>query len=230
MVGLGAFFELEVTCRGEADPRTGYLMNITEIDQAVRAQALPIIERACHAQSQQPADPERALSEIMRALMAALPGRLYAVAWNLTPYHALSMTVASPEQLCLSQHFEFAASHRLHVDSMSAEENRRVFGKCHNPNGHGHNYRLQVTVAKPFGGELTMTDIERIVDGTVVQRFDHKHLNLDTAEFKELNPSVEHIARTCFELLRSPLLAVGGELRKVTVWETEKTSSTYPAI
>ena len=71
--------------------------------------------------------------------------------------------------------------------------------------------------------------LETLVRETVVDRFDHTHLNLDTDEFAELNPSVEHIARVCHALLADPVRAAGGCLEQVTVWETEKTSCTYPA-
>jgi len=229
MIGLGAYYELQVVCRGEPDTQTGYLMNITEIDKAVRDHALPVIERAFRTQTHRPNDPGQVLGEFTPLINAALGGSAVLVRWRLTPYHSIAMHVATPLQLSISQQFEFSASHRLHVPSMSDDENRRVFGKCNNPNSHGHNYRLEVTVAKPLDGMLTVTMLERVVDQTVIQRFDHKHLNLDTTEFASLNPSVENIAKTCHDLLLEPVRTVGGVLQSVKVWETEKTSSTYPA-
>ena len=139
------------------------------------------------------------------------------------------MQVTAQHQLAISQQFEFSASHRLHVPSISDAENRRVFGKCNNPHGHGHNYRLEVAVAKPLDAPFSLATLERIVDQSVIQRFDHKHLNLDTTEFASLNPSVENIAKVCFDLLRGPIDAAGGSLQRVKLWETEKTCSTYPA-
>ena len=136
-----------------------------------------------------------------------------------------------PDTALLTEHFEFSASHRLHVPALGDEENRRIFGKCNHPGGHGHNYRVAVTVAVPVGGApaAPVDALARIVGHWVIDRFDHKHLNADCAEFRELNPSVEHIAMTCHGLLRAPLAAEGLELRSVTVWETAKTGATYPA-
>jgi len=228
MIGLGAFYELQVVCRGEVDAQTGYLMNITEIDRAVREQALPIIERAFRTQNKEPNDAGAVLAEIIPIVNSSLGGSVVSVRWHLTPYHSISMQAAVPHQLNISQHFEFSASHRLHVPSMSDEDNRRVFGKCNNPHGHGHNYRVEVTVAKPLEGAFTLATLERIVDQRVIQRFDHKHLNLDTAEFALLNPSVENIAKMCFDLLQEPINAAGGSLQRVKLWETEKTFSSYP--
>jgi len=138
----------------------------------------------------------------------------------------------SQHRIVLSETFEFAASHRLHIPSLDAEANRALFGKCNNPNGHGHNYRIEVAVersvddaAAPFG----FADLEDVVGREVMARFDHKHLNLDCPEFRDLNPSVEHIARVCHDLLAPAVAARGAVLRHVRVWETEKTSCLYPA-
>jgi 6-pyruvoyltetrahydropterin/6-carboxytetrahydropterin synthase len=73
---------------------------------------------------------------------------------------------------------------------------------------------------------LSLPDLERIVHDTVIMRFDHTNLNLDCPEFESLNPSVEHIAGVCFELLDEPVRQTGAELHHVTIWETPKTSAT----
>jgi 6-pyruvoyltetrahydropterin/6-carboxytetrahydropterin synthase len=76
---------------------------------------------------------------------------------------------------------------------------------------------------------MTAAALEAIVMREVIDRFDHRHLNADCAEFAALNPSVENIARVCHGLLDAPVRSGGARLRRVTVWETEKTSATYPA-
>jgi 6-pyruvoyltetrahydropterin/6-carboxytetrahydropterin synthase len=76
---------------------------------------------------------------------------------------------------------------------------------------------------------FSVLDLERIVRTEVLDRFDHAHLNLDTEIFSDLIPSVEHIARICHELLEPEIRSARAELAHVTVWETEKTSCTYPA-
>ena len=135
--------------------------------------------------------------------------------------------------MILRETFEFAASHRLHLSHRSDGENRALFGKCNNPNGHGHNYRIAVSVEVPAEQSADarpgFAELERIVESEIMARFDHKHLNLDCPEFAMTNPSVENIARISFEVLAEPFAAAGGRLRDVEVWETEKTSCRYPA-
>jgi len=79
--------------------------------------------------------------------------------------------------------YTLSASHRLHTEALSAEENRTTFGKCNNPHGHGHNYRIEVTVAGPISADtgmvVNMTTLDAVVGNAVVARFDHMNLNLD---------------------------------------------------
>lgn len=232
LTGLGVFCEFEVRCRGEADSTTGYMMNISAIDAAVREHVLPIVSQAVQNRPAPPA--ERVLSDALAALQPALDHAVASVRWWVTPYYCLTMNAQTPDAVTISQQFEFAAAHRLHCASLSDAENDRIFGKCNNINGHGHNYRLEPVVAVPLdgsGGEpaMRLPDLERIVDQTVIQRFDHANLNQDLPEFRQINPSVEHIAKVCYDLLRDPITDAGGRLMRVTVWETEKTSCTYPS-
>lgn len=131
------------------------------------------------------------------------------------------------------QRFEIAAAHRLAVLTKSDAENREVFGKCANPHGHGHNYVIEPCVEiQVSAAGLTAVDLERAVDEAIIQPFDHKFLNVECAEFDQsrggVNPSVENISRVFYERLRPLIEGAGARLRHVTVWETEKTSSTYP--
>ena len=129
----------------------------------------------------------------------------------------------------VTQTFEFSAAHRLHVPAMSEEENRDYFGKCNNPSGHGHNYRVEVTMAgevsNPAGRVFPLPRFEEIVRREVIDRLDHKHLNADTPEFADLNPSVENITRTIWQLLDGRFAPA--RLRRVRVWETAKTYAEY---
>ncbi|MDW8262791.1 MAG: 6-carboxytetrahydropterin synthase, partial [Phycisphaerales bacterium] len=145
----------------------------------------------------------------------------------------LSLTACRLEQPMftrLSQKFEFSASHRLHNPSLSDEENRRIFGKCNNPLGHGHNYELQVTIrGRADGSDLIagLPELESIVHESVIARFDHRNLNLEVPEFAQRIPSVENIARVIYEILQPRFSAAGRELASVTVWETPKTWCEY---
>ncbi len=125
----------------------------------------------------------------------------------------------------LLRDYEFAASHRLAVEGLPDEANLALFGKCSNPNGHGHNYRLRVAVDPGHGPDALAVDLDAIVESSVLQHLDHKHLNLDTPYFSDRLPSVENIAITIHELMAaaldgSPLSFVG-----VRVWETDRTSA-----
>jgi 6-pyruvoyltetrahydropterin/6-carboxytetrahydropterin synthase len=129
--------------------------------------------------------------------------------------------------IALTQQFEFCAAHRLHCDGLSDEENMALFGKCSNPSGHGHNYVLAVTVeGRPdarTGIVLPPSVLEETVRQAVIERFDHKNLNLDVPEFRELNPSVENIARVIFNLLEDEFAP--GQLAAVRVYETPRSSA-----
>ncbi len=232
MIGVGAFYELEVTCRGEPCPETGYLLNISSIDAAVQATAIPTIQKIFRDRSEH--DPGRVLADIFRAVKSRLDPTVVAIRWWLSPYYSVAIEASTMDRVLISQQFEFSAAHRLHSPDLDEAENRRTFGKCNNPSGHGHNYRLEPIVSTPLPATdgpaaFDLRHLEQIVDETVIQRFDHTHLNLDTVEFAQLNPTVEHIAKVCYDLLQPRIADAGGWLERVRVWETEKSSCTYPA-
>ena len=87
--------------------------------------------------------------------------------------------------------------------------NNKVFGKCNNPNYHGHNYELEVKVTgepnADTGYVMDMKELSDIINANVLERFDHKNLNLDTAEFKDLNPTAENIVMVIYDLLRAKI-------------------------
>ncbi len=105
--------------------------------------------------------------------------------------------------ICRKAHFN--AAHRLHNAHWSEEQNHEVFGKCNNPNFHGHNYLLEIKVrgeVDPETGYVMDTKIlKNIIEKQVIERFDHKNLNLDTDEFKNLNPTAENIAMVVHRLI-----------------------------
>ncbi len=125
----------------------------------------------------------------------------------------------------------FNAAHRLHNPSWSDEMNARVFGKCNNPNYHGHNYELLVKltgeVSPETGYVYDMKLLSDLIKENISDRFDHKNLNLDTEEFKELNPTAENIAVVIYDILREKIDAQY-EL-KVILYETERNYVEYPA-
>lgn len=229
MRGLGRHYELDVHARGKVDAITGYFVNIAEVDSAARRAAIPVIQRAC---DEGEGDAGAVLVRIVEAMRGEMDGRFCGARWRLSPTYSLEMEIDRMDVVVMRQRFEFAAAHRLHVASLSAEENRRIFGKCNHPSGHGHNYHVEPAVEVGKGSRFSLADLERITHERVVSRYDHTFLNVDAPEFSEdkgVTPSVENIARACFERLAPEIEAAGGRLREVTVWETEKTSCTYPA-
>jgi 6-pyruvoyltetrahydropterin/6-carboxytetrahydropterin synthase len=237
LCGLGRHYEVLVRCTGQADPATGYLIDIKDIDRAVRDAVMPIIARACDFNPN--TDPAPLLPSMCAALGSALGPGFSSLRWMLSPYHSVEMAAADTKSALLRQRFDFSASHRLHIPKLSDEENRRLFGKCNNPTGHGHNYQLEPCVAVPLDASgrsaLDLDTLERLTDQAIIKRFDHKNLSVDAPEFRVdaggVNATVENIARVFFELLAPALRrqAPGAELRAITVWETDRTSATYPA-
>jgi 6-pyruvoyltetrahydropterin/6-carboxytetrahydropterin synthase len=124
----------------------------------------------------------------------------------------------------------FNAAHRLHNPAWSDERNEEVFGKCNNPNFHGHNYELIIQVIgevdQETGFVIDMKELSSILKENVLDRFDHKNLNLDVEEFKDLNPSAENIAIVIYTILRPKIDA---ELAlKIRLYETERNFVEYP--
>lgn len=125
----------------------------------------------------------------------------------------------------------FNAAHRLHNTDWSDEMNQKVFGKCNNPNYHGHNYELVVKLSgepNPETGYVyDMKILSDIIKENITNRFDHKNLNLDVEEFKTLNPTAENIAVVIYNILRAKI-ETEYDL-KITLYETERNYVEYPA-
>ncbi|MFT3950314.1 MAG: 6-carboxytetrahydropterin synthase [Agriterribacter sp.] len=125
----------------------------------------------------------------------------------------------------------FNAAHRLSNPAWDDETNFKVFGKCSNPHYHGHNYELEVKVvgepAPETGFVIDLKLLSDIIKEEVVERFDHKNLNLDTTEFKNLNPTAENIAVVIYNLLR-PCIDAKNDIQ-VRLFETPRNFVEYPA-
>lgn len=225
MRGLGRYYELLVTCCGTVDEVSGYMINIKQIDQAVREAALPIISRAALAN-----DPavDQLMVRIIGALGAALPVSVHRVELQLSPTVTVAMESERMGRVMISQRYDFSAAHRLHVSGLSDEENRELFGKCNNPSGHGHNYQLEVTIGVPVSQRaFEIGQLDALVNRVIIERYDHKHLNADTEDFALVNPSAENIAQRIYEHLAAAVKSLDAELDEVKVWETSKTACTY---
>lgn len=128
-------------------------------------------------------------------------------------------------KISLTRRYSFAASHRLFRPDWSEAENHRVFGKCANPYGHGHNYLLEITVTgavNPATGMImNLADLDKIVQSKVLDEFDHVYLNEQVPEFREYVPTTENLCRAVFERLSG---LAGARLEKVRIEETGRNS------
>lgn len=230
--GLSIFLELSVEVVGEVEPATGFVVNVADIDREVREFAVPVFaerirqdfRRAQHIGF-------FAVAELLKSAWNRLtdkfgPAQLSKLSLKLNPFRKVAIESRDLEMVYFSEKFEFAAMHKLWNNDFSEEQNLKVFGKCANPAGHGHNYIVEVTIKMPVNEKrFHISDFEKVVDNELIKLVDHKNLNADVDEFSKTNPTVENIAAFAW----NRLVGKFGEatLHCVTVWETDKTYSSY---
>ena len=120
----------------------------------------------------------------------------------------------------------FSAAHRYHSEQLSEEENRRVFGKCNRPHGHGHNYRLDVGVEGEIdpvtGMVINLADLDALLREKVIEPLDQSFLNYDVEHFSRVVPTCENLAAWLWEILEEPVAKLGAcKLALVRVWESD---------
>ena len=128
----------------------------------------------------------------------------------------------------LTRRYWFSASHRLHCDAMTEQENREVYGKCNNPHGHGHNYALEVTVAGPVDSKTGMicnlADLDEFVNREIIERFGHENLNT-LSEFQRTVPTTENLCVELYNILERGFRQA--QIEKVRMEETMLNSFEY---
>jgi 6-pyruvoyltetrahydropterin/6-carboxytetrahydropterin synthase len=126
-------------------------------------------------------------------------------------------------KITITKRVTFCAGHRLFNPAFDDEKNLRVFGECANPNGHGHNYVLEVSVTGPVdpqtGMIINLKDLKVVIDNEVVSKIDHKNLNLDVEFMRGLIPTTETLARRIWEILDARF--GGNMLSRIVLWESE---------
>jgi 6-pyruvoyltetrahydropterin/6-carboxytetrahydropterin synthase len=131
-------------------------------------------------------------------------------------------------QIELGRRYKFSASHRLHSNQLSAEENSRVYGKCNNPHGHGHNYVLEINVSgtvDPATGMIAnLTDLDAFVEREVIHAFDHRSLNEEVPVFRDYVPTTENV---CIEIYQRLKHFPKAKLERVRVEETGNNAFEY---
>jgi 6-pyruvoyltetrahydropterin/6-carboxytetrahydropterin synthase len=229
--GLAIYFSLWVEVAGEIEADTGFVVNVIEIDKAVRKYAAAFIGE--YIRKQFAAQTHISFSEISDLLGQTWrtikdkfgKGTITALRLELNPFRKIGIEAEDSKEMIISEKFEFAATHTLWNDKFSKEENFEIFGKCANPTGHGHNYMVEVSLKVAVKGQwMGMGVFEKIVDENLISLVDHKNLNVDVPQFVKTIPTVENIAVFAWEKL-SPML--GENLNCVNVWETDKTYCSY---
>ena len=230
--GLAIFLALWVELTGQAHPDTGFVVNVVEIDKAVRKYAVPLLaekitedfKKSKHIGLDQIGE---LLTKVWKSLADKFPpSALSSVGLQLNPNRKMSIDSESGDMLYYSEKFEFAASHTLWNDKFSEEQNFDIFGKCANPTGHGHNYVVEVIVKRAAEDQPFMTgQFERIVDDELINVLDHKNLNSDIPRFSTTIPTVENIAQFAWDRLEGKFKNC--DLDSITVWETAKTYCKY---
>ncbi|RPI18864.1 MAG: 6-carboxytetrahydropterin synthase [Ignavibacteriae bacterium] len=131
----------------------------------------------------------------------------------------------------ITRKFHFSASHRLYDPALSNEESERIYGKCSNPNGHGHNYMLEVTVAgEPdvhIGYVMDLKELKELVNSELINKVDHKNLNLDVDFMKGVIPTAENIAIQFWKQIENKINNNNRKLYSVKLFETENNSVEY---
>ncbi len=252
--GLSIFFELSVGLTGDLDRSTGFVMNVLDIDETVRAIVVPLFAKRIRADFKKGRHIglyelaellKSAREKLVRHSCGGLAGKLVRRSFSeggfdravlseltlkLNPFRKLSLNCSGAAEDCkmiyFGEKFEFAAMHRLWNDELPDERNFALFGKCANPAGHGHNYVIEVTIEITADrSDFCIGDFEKIVDDKFIKRVDHKNLNVDVSELSSVNPTVENIASFAWDKLVGKFSRA--KLHCVTVWETDKTSCSY---
>ncbi len=240
--GHGHNYVVEATVAGEVDETHGMVVNITDVDRVMKKYVTgPLADKHLNYDVPHFADTPPTLENIARYIADRFnshfsdpSARLARVIVWETPTLWATLLLERPEGeaplIALTRSFDFAAAHRLNAPGLSHEQNLEIFGKCNNPRGHGHNYGVEVTVAgdpDPVTGMLVdLAALDSVLEQEVMARFDHKHLNDDTPDFAEINPTSENLTRVIWEHLDGKIPAPA-RLYRVVVRETDRNYFEY---
>lgn len=229
--GHGHDYVVEVMIQGTLQAKSGIVVNITDIKDT----AQKLIDEELDGKFLNYEHPyfEKHLpttENIADYIWKLLDGKLeHCELYKIRLYEndSLYSEKGMDSMIHLTRKYHFCAAHRLHSNELTERENQELFGKCNNPHGHGHNYFLEVTVSgepdKVTGMVMNLSELDEKVNEIVINTFDHKHLNLDTEEFKEVNPTSDNMVVVIWDML-SPHLP---KLYKIGLWETEKNYFEY---
>lgn len=238
--GHGHNYVIEATVAGEINPDSGMVVNIVDVDRALKQHVVALLADK-HLTYEVPhfADTPPTLENIAQFAAAQFSAHFAAVPaaplTRLIVWESPTLWVTLDwenhrNMIALTRSLDFAAAHRLHAPALSDEENDRIFGKCNNPRGHGHNYGVEVTVIgepDPVTGMIVdLAALDAVMDREIMDRFDHKHLNDDTPDFRDINPTSENLTRVIWEHLEGKIPAPA-RLFRVVVKETDRNYFEY---
>jgi len=224
--GHGHNYTIAVTARGAIDAASGMILNLHDLDQVIAKfttqldhqflnQSVPMFRAG--AQPTAEALARHGYHELRASVRARFPDSTVDICrvavdegetlrgWCHAWPKALSPSWSSQEDsldkmsetIGLTRTYTFSAAHRLHESTLSDTENQALFGKCNNPHGHGHDYRLDVTVSGPLDPKTSMVVdlacLDEAVESAVLARLDHRHLNHEVPPFDHLNPTSENV-------------------------------------
>jgi 6-pyruvoyltetrahydropterin/6-carboxytetrahydropterin synthase len=227
--GHGHNYVLYVSLRGELD-RYGMVQNLSHVKQIIKQEVTSQLDYAY-------------LNDVWSEFQQTLPTteNIARVIWHRLAPHLPLVNIQLFEHPELWADYQgndmeasvtikthFSAAHRLALPNLSFEENTEIYGKCARPNGHGHNYHLEVSVTGEIDSRTGMLvdlgALQKVIDDYVVEPFDHTFLNKDIPYFAEVVPTAENIAVYIAQLLQQPIKALGAELDKVKLIESPNNS------
>ena len=133
--------------------------------------------------------------------------------------------------LYITRKVTFSAAHRLHNPELSDDENKNIYGECNNPNGHGHNYTLEVTVKgkipKKTGMIIDLKDLKKIITENIIEKVDHKFLNYDVPFMQNIIPTAENLVVEFWKILKEVLLENNTDLYELKLYETDNNIVIY---
>ncbi|HLO99940.1 MAG TPA: 6-carboxytetrahydropterin synthase [Fimbriimonas sp.] len=226
----GHNYILDVTVEGDIDDQTGMIVNISEVDKVLKRVVVSRFNnRSINDEIPEFKHTAPCLENLLSYFWSVIENAPLPKEATLKHLRLYEMPTLFAERdamkTTLTRTYEFAASHRLHAPALSDEQNLELFGKCNNPAGHGHNYVLEVTVTgepHPTTGMITsLQDLDQTVNEQVVDRYDHKNLNVDIPEFQGVPTTSEIVAKTIYQRLNS---ALGDALHSVKLHETARNS------
>ncbi len=229
--GHGHNYTLEVTVQGNIDPITGMVMNVTEI-KTIIGKVLEDFDHK-HLNEDTPYFKERipTTENIVRVLWGLIAPQ-FSQGVRLARLRLYEMSdlwaeYDGADEAHFSRSYVFSAAHRLHAPQLSDEENQAIYGKCNNPNGHGHNYRLEVTVSGPVepltGMVIDLAEMDQLVN-SVTGTLDHRHLDQEIAYFRQHTSTAEEIVVYLWNEL-APRFE--GRLHHLKLWETNNNAFEY---